>query len=138
LQADAKSVLIVDDERDIRTFLADLLTTQGFECWSADSGPDALRQVSLRRPDLVLLDIMMPGMGGIEVLRLIRAKHGDLPPVIMLSCLNHPNTTLRALDERADHFVVKPFRVSELLRTIGQVLNQHPAEVGVPAAKASS
>ena len=113
MQAGAKLVLIVDDEPDIRIFLADLLTTQGFGCASADNGQDAVHQIDPLQPDLVLLDIMMPGMSGIEVLRHIREQHGNTTRVIMLSCLSHPNTTLRALDEGADHFVVKPFRVSE-------------------------
>jgi DNA-binding response OmpR family regulator len=124
-------VLIVDDESDIRSFLADLLSTQGFECVEAYDGQEALRQVDSRRPDLILLDIMMPGMGGMEALRLIREQQSDPPPVIMLSCLSHPNTTLRALDEGADHFVVKPFRVSELLRTIEMVLERQTAQEGV-------
>lgn len=131
MQAGARLVLIVDDETDIRSFLADLLATQGFECASADNGQDALHQVDLLQPDLVLLDIMMPGMSGMEVLRNVRERHGASPRVIMLSCLSHPNTTLRALDEGADHFVVKPFRVSELLDTIEHVLGLQPAHEGV-------
>ena len=79
---------------------------------------------------------MMPGMSGIEVLRQIREQHDIDPAVIMLSCLSHPNTTLRALDEGADHFVVKPFRVSELLRTIEQVLDTATgAETDGPTAR---
>ena len=131
MQAGPKLVLIVDDEADIRAFLADLLTTQGFECVTADNGREALHQANALQPDLILLDIMMPGMGGMEVVRLIREQQGDSPPIIMLSCLSHPNTTLRALDEGADHFVVKPFRVSELMQTIELVLDRQPAGEGV-------
>jgi DNA-binding response OmpR family regulator len=125
-------VLIVDDEADIRTFLADLLTTQGFHCAWADSGPAALAQLGPLAPDIILLDIMMPGMSGLEVLRQIRERDDVDPAVIMISCLGHPNTTLRALDEGADHFVVKPFRVNELLDTLHQVLERREGGEDIP------
>jgi len=119
-----KTVLIVDDEPDIRSFLADLLSTQGYRCASADSGLAALAQVGSLQPDLVLLDIMMPGMSGIEVLRQIRERGDVDPAVVMLSCLSHPNTTMRALDEGADNYIVKPFRVSDLINTLDRVLEK--------------
>ncbi|GAB4254707.1 MAG: hypothetical protein Kow00122_12810 [Thermoleophilia bacterium] len=121
-------ILIVDDEPDVRNFLADLLTAQGYDCATAASGLDALEQVERLTPDLVLLDIMMPGMSGLDVLKTVRRQAGPQPAVIMLSCLGHPNTTLRALREGADQFVVKPFRVTQLLETLGQVLNRTGAE----------
>jgi len=127
VDGEGKIVLIVDDEPDIRSFLADLLTTHGFRCAWADSGGAALGQVGPLQPDLVLLDIMMPGMSGIEVLRHIREREDVDPVVVMLSCLSHPNTTLRALDEGADHFVVKPFRVKDLLETLEKVLAKRQA-----------
>jgi len=127
VDSEAKLVLIVDDEPDIRLFVADLLTTQGFRCTWADSGPAALAQLGPLKPDVVLLDIMMPGMSGIEVLRQIRGRDDVDPAVVMLSCLSHPNTTLRALDEGADHFVVKPFRINDLLDTLEHVLSAREA-----------
>jgi DNA-binding response OmpR family regulator len=127
VDGEGKLVLIVDDEPDIRSFLADLLTTHGFRCAWADSGGAALSQIGPLQPDLVLLDIMMPGMSGIEVLRHIREREDVDPAVVMLSCLSHPNTTLRALDEGADHFVVKPFRVSDLMETLDNVIAKRAA-----------
>jgi DNA-binding response OmpR family regulator len=123
-------ILIVDDEADIRTFLADLLTTQGFRCAWADSGQAALAQIGNLKPDLVLLDIMMPGLSGLETLRLIRERVDVDPAVIMISCLSHPNTTLRAIDEGADHFVIKPFRIAEITDTVERVLSQREAARG--------
>lgn len=133
MDAQAKLILIVDDEPDIRSFLADLLTSQGFRCAWADNGPNALSQVGSLDPDLVLLDIMMPGMSGIEVLRQIRERCDVDPAVVMISCLGHPNTTLRALDEGADHFVVKPFRVHDLLDTLSMVLERRAQPEGIEA-----
>lgn len=117
-------VLIVDDEPEIGAFLTDLLTAHGFCCTWVDNGPAALAELGPPSPSVVLLDIMMPGMGGLEVLRLIRDSEDADPAVIMISCLEHPSTTQRALDEGADHFVVKPFRVKELLDTLQHVLEQ--------------
>ncbi len=127
MDSQGKIILIVDDEPDIRAFLEDLLTAQGYRCESADSGPAALSRLGTTSPDLVLLDIMMPGMSGLEVLRQIKERPDVAPRVVMISCLTHPNTTLRALDEGADHFVVKPFRVHELLQTLDQVLERGAA-----------
>ena len=116
--------MIVDDEPEIGAFLIDLLTAQGFCCTWVDNGPAALAEIGPRSPAVVLLDIMMPGMGGLEVLRQIRDSKDADPAVIMISCLEHPSTTQRALDEGADHFVVKPFRVKQLLDTLQYVLDQ--------------
>lgn len=117
-------VLIVDDEPEIGAFLIDLLSAQGYCCTWVDNGPAAVAEIGPPGPAIVLLDIMMPGMGGLEVLRLIRDTKDADPAVIMISCLEHPSTTQRALDEGADDFVVKPFRVRELLDTLEQVLSR--------------
>lgn len=130
METQGVQVLIVDDEPEIGTFLTDLLTAQGFCCTWVDNGPAALIEIGHQSPDIVLLDIMMPGMSGLEVLRQIRDRKDANPAVIMISCLTHPNTTLRALDEGADHFVVKPFRVKELLDTLQLVLSQRAADAG--------
>jgi DNA-binding response OmpR family regulator len=124
---ESKLVLIVDDEAEIRTFLADLLTTQGYRCTWVESGQAALAQIGNLRPDLVLLDVMMPGISGIETLRLIKERDDVDPAVIMISCLSHPNTTLRAIDEGADHFVVKPFRMNDIILTVERVLSERDA-----------
>jgi DNA-binding response OmpR family regulator len=121
---ESKVVLIVDDEAEIRTFLADLLTAHGYRCFWVDSGRDALAQINNIKPDLVLLDVMMPGLSGIETLRLIKKRPEVDAAVVMISCLSHPNTTLRAMDEGADHFVVKPFRMHEIIATVERVLNE--------------
>jgi len=124
VDAQGVQILIVDDEPDIGAFLIDLLTAQGFCCSWVDNGPAALAEIGSRSPAVVLLDIMMPGMGGLEVLRQIRAAKDTDPAVIMISCLEHPSTTQRALDEGADQFVVKPFRVKQLLDTLQLVLDE--------------
>lgn len=121
-------VLIVDDEPEIGAFLIDLLTAQGYSCIWVDNGPAALAKIGPLSPAIVLLDIMMPGMGGLEVLRQIRDTKDADPAVIMISCLEHPSTARRAMEEGADHFVVKPFRVRELLDTLEQVLSRRQTD----------
>jgi DNA-binding response OmpR family regulator len=125
-------VLIVDDEPEIGAFLTDLLTAQGFCCTWVDNGPAALAEIGPLSPSVVLLDIMMPGMGGLEVLRQIREREDVDPIVIMISCLEHPTTTQRALDEGADQFVVKPFRVKDLLDAVHHTLDRRRSDGGPP------
>lgn len=122
MQAEGARVLIIDDEPDIRAFLADLLTVQGYQCETAESGTAGLAKLAASEPDVVLLDIMMPGMSGFDVLKSIRARDDVDPAVVMISCLTHQNTTQRAMEEGADQFVVKPFRVAELLLTLERAL----------------
>jgi DNA-binding response OmpR family regulator len=122
VQPEGARVLIIDDEPDIRAFLADLLTVQGYRCDTAESGVAGLAKLAAAKPDVVLLDIMMPGMSGFDVLKSIRARDGAAPAVVMISCLTHENTTQRAMEEGADQFVMKPFRVAELLLTLERAL----------------
>jgi DNA-binding response OmpR family regulator len=123
MEPEGAKIFIIDDEPDIRTFLADLLTMQGFRCETAESGTVGLARLGAADPDIVLLDIMMPGMSGFDVLKSIRARDDVDPAVVMISCLTHHNTTQRAIEEGADRFVMKPFRVVDLLETVQQVLD---------------
>jgi PAS domain S-box-containing protein len=120
--SDAAIVLIVDDESLGREMLAALLQPLGYQLLFAGSGPDALAQAAACPPDLILLDVMMPGMDGFEVCQRVRADPllGDVP-VVMLTALDDRGSRLRALDTGADDFVSKPFDRIELrarVRTI--------------------
>jgi DNA-binding response OmpR family regulator len=130
VEHEGAKILIIDDEPDIRTFLEDLLNMQGYRCETAESGAVGLVKLGAAEPDIVLLDIMMPGMSGFDVLKSIRARDGAGPAVVMISCLSHHNTTQRAMEEGADRFVMKPFRVTELLGTLQQVLQDRAEATG--------
>ena len=102
-------ILIVDDEPQIRRVLRTTLTSQGYTVAEAKSGDEALEMIRDERPDLILLDVNMPGRSGLETCREIRAT-SDVP-IIMLTVRNSERDKVQALDAGADDYVVKPFGV---------------------------
>jgi two-component system, OmpR family, KDP operon response regulator KdpE len=120
-------ILIVDDEPQIRRVLRTTLTSQGYTVAEAKSGDEALEMIRDERPDLILLDVNMPGRSGLETCREIRAT-GDVP-IIMLTVRNSERDKVQALDAGADDYVVKPFGSEELMARIRAALRRSvPAE----------
>jgi DNA-binding response OmpR family regulator len=115
-----KKVLVVDDERAILTVLAIKLRVSGYDVVTAPSGEEALALVNSARPDLILLDVIMPGMDGFEVLQRVRVN--SKLPVIVFSA--RPENGEKALDMGADDFLAKPLDVDEMVRRIEQLLGQ--------------
>jgi len=109
-------ILIVDDEMEIRRALQRNLVAHGFDVSVVGSGEEALDEVTLRRPDLILLDLGLPGMSGLEVCRRVRAL-SDLP-IIVLSVKDTERDKVLALDLGADDYVSKPFGIDEVLARI--------------------
>ncbi len=121
------SILIVDDEPQIRRVLRATLSSQGYTVAEARTGDEALEQIRGQRPDLILLDVNMPGRSGLEVCREIRAS-SDIP-IIMLTVRNSEHDKVQALDAGADDYVVKPFGSEELMARIRASLRRAaPAE----------
>ncbi|HEX2712365.1 MAG TPA: response regulator, partial [Candidatus Acidoferrales bacterium] len=121
------TILVVDDEPQIRRVMRTTLTGSGYAVTEARSGEEALESVLREHPDLILLDMNMPGMGGLEACREIRNR-SDVP-VIMLTVRNTEKDKVRALDAGADDYVVKPFSMEELLARIRAALRRaSPAE----------
>lgn len=118
----AANILVVDDEPQIRRVLRSTLSTQGYVITEAKTGEEALESLRKERPDLVLLDMNMPGMGGIETCREIR-RASDAP-IIMLTVRNAERDKVAALDAGADDYVVKPFGIEELLARIRAALRR--------------
>ena len=109
-------ILIVDDESAARTALETLLRREGFEVRDASSGERALEECAAFRPDLILLDIMMPGISGFEVCRRIKATpETRLTPVVLITGLSDPGDRLEGINAGADDFLSKPIDVTELL-----------------------
>lgn len=117
-------VLVVDDEPEIRRALRTSLRNSGFDVQAAESGEDALELFARRRPDLVVLDLGLPGIDGIEVIRRIRAEAPT--PIVVLSVRDEEPTKIAALDLGADDYVTKPFGVGELLARV-RVALRHAA-----------
>jgi len=120
----AGRILVVDDEPQIRRIMRSELTSAGYELEDAKTGEEALAKVRTFRPDLVLLDINMPGMGGLAACRALRADTGVA--IIMLTVLNTEAAKIEALDAGADDFVTKPFSMPELLARIRAALRRIP------------
>ena len=123
-------ILVVDDEPQIRRIMRNELTSAGYEVEDAKTGEEALDKVRAFRPDLVLLDINMPGIGGLAVCRSIRADTNIA--IIMLTVRNTEAAKIEALDAGADDFVTKPFSMPELLARVRAALRR------VPVAQAST
>ena len=121
----APSVLLVDDEPGVLAAVGALLSGRGFEVRSVRSGTLALEAVAAERPDLVLLDLAMEGMDGVEVCRRIRGW--SRIPIIMLSARADEREKVRALDAGADDYVTKPFGTEELLARLRSSLRREEA-----------
>jgi len=118
----AGRILVVDDEAQIRRIMRTTLTGSGYEVDDARTGEEALEKVRDFRPDLVLLDINMPGMGGLAACRALRADPNIA--IIMLTVRNSEKDKVEALDAGADDFVTKPFSTPELLARIRAALRR--------------
>lgn len=126
-------VLIVDDEPAIRRALRPPLTELGFEVTEAIRGEEALQLLRTASFDAILLDINMPGIGGIETLKRIRSIHPRLP-ILMLTVLDGENEKVQALEIGADDYVTKPFSTRELVARIRTAVRRIHAPVRVETA----
>jgi two-component system KDP operon response regulator KdpE len=124
------NILVVDDEPQIRRVMRSTLSTHGYVITEAKSGEEALESLGANRPDLVLLDMNMPGIGGIEACRAIRSA-SDIP-IIMLTVRNAERDKVAALDAGADDYVVKPFGFEELLARIRAALRRYSPGDALP------
>src|SRR5437763_10726159 len=119
-------ILVVDDEIEILRALQRSLTAHGFEVFTASSGEEALESIAHHRPDLMLLDLGLPGMSGLEVSKRVRAQSNL--PIIVLSVKDAERDKVQALDLGADDYVPKPFGMDEVLARI-RVALRHTAWV---------
>jgi DNA-binding response OmpR family regulator len=108
----ARTILVVDDEPTLRETLAEALESEGYRVITAADGHDALAQFRAGRPDLVLLDLMLPELSGIEVCRIIRAESGV--PIVMLTAKDSEIDKVVGLELGADDYITKPFSLREL------------------------
>jgi two-component system KDP operon response regulator KdpE len=127
----AGRILVVDNEPQIRRIMRTTLTGAGYEVDDAKTGEEALEKVREYRPELVLLDINMPGMGGLATCKAIRA--GANVAIIMLTVRDSEADKVEALDAGADDFVTKPFSTPELLARIRAALRRLPVSPSSPA-----
>jgi two-component system KDP operon response regulator KdpE len=124
--APALVVLAIEDEAPIRRFLRASLDTQGYRLIEAATGEDGLREAGTRQPDVVLLDLGLPDLDGLEVIR--RLREWTAVPIIVLSARGQERDKVAALDAGADDYLSKPFGVGELLARL-RVVQRHAARL---------
>jgi DNA-binding response OmpR family regulator len=121
----AAEVLVVEDEPDIRDLVVHHLTREGYRCRAAATGPEALQQMRAAVPQLVVLDLMLPGMDGLEVCRRLRGDPVTAAvPIIMLTAKADEVDRVVGLEIGADDYMVKPFSPKELLARVRAVLRR--------------
>lgn len=118
-----ETILVVDDEQPVRQVISTLLEAEGFRVLEAADGKSCLKMAYDCHPDLVLLDILMPGRDGREVCRLLRAISTDLP-IIVLTALSEDQEVVQRFNDGADDYVTKPFHNEELIARIRAVLRR--------------
>jgi two-component system KDP operon response regulator KdpE len=128
------SVVVIEDERPIRRFLRVALTGQGYRVFEAETGADGLIEVASRQPDIVILDLGLPDMEGLDVIA--RIREWSAVPIIVLSARGQERDKVRALDAGADDYVSKPFGVDELLARI-RVALRHRARLGAESTESA-
>jgi two-component system KDP operon response regulator KdpE len=116
------TILVVDDESQIRRVLRTTLTAEGYTIAEASDGTEALEKLRTLKPDLILLDMNMPGLDGLQTCREIRSD--SEVPIIMLTVRSAEKDKVRALDAGADDYVVKPFGIQELLARVRALLRR--------------
>jgi two-component system, OmpR family, alkaline phosphatase synthesis response regulator PhoP len=132
-----RKILVVEDDRTLRQALTFNLSREGYEPLSAADGENALATARAQRLDLILLDVMLPGMSGVEVLRTLRREGVDTP-VIILSAKGEEIDRVVGLKVGADDYVAKPFSRPELLARIEAVLRRHRRDAGDEEVRAET
>ena len=119
-------ILIADDEKSIRNFLKVSLETQGYKCLEADCGANTLMLAASHNPDILILDLGLPDIDGVEVIKKLRAI--SRMPIVIVSARGHDREKVEALDAGADDYLTKPFSVPELLARIRVILRRHSSD----------
>ena len=128
-----RKILVVDDDPAVRRLVRDVLECEGYHVDTVDDGASALLHIASHRPHCVVLDVMMPGLDGHEVLARLRDQDAGGPalPVVMLTAAANDDQAWQAWSGGVDYFLAKPFDPSELLRYLDRLFEPHPS----PAAR---
>jgi two-component system KDP operon response regulator KdpE len=125
-----RTILVVDDEKQIRRFLRTGLSVHGYEVIEAESGMEAVQMASTRSPDLVVLDLQLGDMDGLEVLQ--RIREWSWLPVLILSVRNREVEKVKALELGADDYITKPFGIAEFIARVNALLRRIPEVAAQP------
>ena len=128
-------IVVVDDEQAVRDSLRRSLSFNGYDIAIAEDGEQALDVIEKEQPDLVILDVMMPKMDGLEVCRHLRS-HGDDRPILVLTARDGVSDRVAGLDAGADDYLPTPFALEELLARVRSLLRRAAAEASGPSSQA--
>lgn len=123
-----KRILVVDDDRDIHTFLEDFLTHEGFEVRSAFGWKDAVSMLAHYTPDLIVLDIMMPEVNGYIISETLKKEMEWQIPIVIYSALNKPEDIMTGFSKGSNAFLCKPSPLSDIRATIKYLLDERQKE----------
>lgn len=129
---DRETILVVDDDPGILSLIKTNLQARGYRVLTASTGPESISAATLNDPDLVILDLLMPDVDGMEVTRALRDR--STVPIVVLSALQQDVTKVRALELGADDYLTKPFSVEELLARVRAVLRRAKGRPAPPRA----
>ena len=116
-----RKILVIDDERDLREVMTEVLETAGYRAFSAANGADGVRLNERENPDVIVLDLRMPGMDGIETLRRIREQDSEVS-VVILTANGNSETIREAVGLTVSEYLSKPFENPEFVKLIGNLL----------------
>ncbi len=128
-----KIILVIDDEAQIRRFLKIGLESQGYDVVEAESGEDGITLAVMKKPDIILLDLNLPGMNGIDVLKKLREWYQS--PIIILTVRESEQDKIELLDNGADDYITKPFNMGELLARIRAIFRRIKQDTDEPVFK---
>ena len=134
-----KNIFVVEDEEEILDLIRHHLTKEGFSVSTATNGMEAVKAIQRKAPDLILLDLMLPGMGGLDVCRLLKKNtRTDGIPILMVTAKDEESDVVAGLELGADDYIVKPFRMKELIARVRAALRRRrgPAPDGEAVVKA--
>ena len=119
----SKRILVIDDEGEIRALVHEILTDKGYEVITAENGEEGMEKAEATKPDLILLDIKMPKMSGLEFLSALRGHKGiATTPVLMLTAMKQSRNILDSEDMWAVEFLIKPFTVKQLFEAVDKFI----------------